>query len=139
MTYPFKTRILEKWGTELREVTTKTAYFEDVTEACAAAWRNFESATKGSIGQDFEIGQVTVTFQLRDGRWDYGHPTMYRMEEGHVDSLKSWWQSIAPSGDVLPPQFKPQLGCDEVNVVAKSGDGKRLFNYHVALIKLVEK
>jgi hypothetical protein len=108
-----------------------TAYLDDVQEAILAADKNFTDHTEGNIVQHFQVATVNVIFKRVVERWDYGHPSMYRMDRGNIDKLKKWWAEVAPDGVILPAQFKPLLGCDEINVQRTSAG--RLFNYHVAL------
>lgn len=109
-----------------------TAYLEDVQEAILAASKNFGNRTEGNIVQHFEVGEVNVIFNRVGTRWDYGHPAIYRMDRGNIDKLRKWWAEVEPAGVILPPQYKPLLGCEEINVQFTSPSG-RLFNYHVAL------
>ena len=109
-----------------------TAYLQDVQEAIVAANAKFENKTEGGMQQHFEVGTVPVMFNKVDSRWDYGHPTIYVMDRGHIQALESWWKEIHTTGRILPPQHKPMLQCWEINVQWTSADG-RLFNYHVAV------
>jgi hypothetical protein len=113
------------------------AYPDDVKEAVLAAMKRFEKKEKGEFVQHFEVGEVTVMFAVREGsgptgdRWDYGHPTMYTLDTGHVAKLEEWWREVAPTGALLPRQYKGPINAYEVNLVYDSGS--RRFNYHVAV------
>lgn len=109
------------------------AELEDVKDAILAADKNFTNQIPGDIAQNFEAGDVNVISKVVGTRWDYGHPTMYRMNAAHVVELTNWWTQIHPTtGVVLPIVWKPMLQCYEVNVQWTSNDG-HLFNYHVAV------
>jgi len=108
-----------------------TAYLDDVQEAILAAYKNFTGNTEGNIEQHFQVETVTVILNRAGNRWDYGHPAKFRMHPGNA-KLTEWWAEVEPNGVVQPAQYKPALGCREINVQWTSTGG-RLFNYHVAL------
>jgi len=115
-----------------------TAYLEDVREAAVTALLRFERHETGEFVQHFEVATVNVMFNIRKGegpgggqRWDYGHPTMYELHPSCLGELETWWQEVAPTGSLLPPQYKPMLNAWEVNLVCDQGN--RRFNYHVAV------
>lgn len=107
------------------QATITPLSLEDARNAIRNAYDNFRD-------RDNRFNDRSVIRNVVGNNWNYGYPSMYRVNRLNADELASWWEHRAPGNEALELIYKQYLDCYQINLQATSGSG-RLFNFHVSV------
>ena len=119
---------------------TTTITLNDVKNAILSAWTLWWKEERGKLYYKLESGEyINLSYTVKGRHDNYGIPNKYVMNEGEIPNLQAWWNAESGkyqgTGSVDPPHDKTGSKEYAVNVVYKSVQRYKIFNFHVPIDK----